>query len=147
MTANAVVRWCDVSRPFSWHVMCEAVSRPALCRPSRSLRSSHSTVSCSSVQHMLNLMPPEVCELQQTCSLLSVSAVHGTRPSRARRRAGHGGRSQRDLCAEWGRRGSGHDHHPEFPAAQCLLLLLVLLLQLFLVGDTHTHTHMYVHLM
>lgn len=72
---------------------------------------------------------------------LSLCAVHWSDPGRARGRAGHGGRSQRDLGTERDGRGAGRDHYPEFPAAQRLLLLLVLLLQLLMVGDTHgTHT-------
>lgn len=73
---------------------------------------------------------------------LSLCAVHRSDPGRARGRAGHGGGSQRDLGAERDGRGAWHDHYPEFPTAQRLLLLLVLLLQLLMVGDkAHTDTH------
>lgn len=70
---------------------------------------------------------------------LSLSAVHRSDPGRARGRAGHGGRSQRDLGTERDGRRARHDHYPEFPTAQRLLLLLVLLLQLLMVGYTCTH--------
>lgn len=75
---------------------------------------------------------------------VSVSAVHRSDPGRARGRAGHGGRSQRDLGTERGGKGEGHDHDPEFPTAQRLLFLLVLLLQLLMVGHKiNTYTHVY----